>query len=56
MIHYRHLGYPKSGTNWLWSQFMEHPEVDGKLSTHYKEFDGTSLEHYQKIMRKSIEH
>ena len=52
MIHYRHLGYPKSGTNWLWSQFMEHPEVDGKLSTHYKEFDGTSLEHYQNTYNK----
>ncbi len=47
-IHYRNLGYPKSGTTWLYVQLRSHPEVDGKLRDSYKEFTSINLQEYKK--------
>lgn len=46
-VHYRNIGFPKSGTTWLWEQLMMHPQVDGKLAWPYKEFKGRTLTEYQ---------
>lgn len=51
-IHYRNIGFPKTGTNWLWVQLMNHPEVDCKLNSNFKEYRGNSLESYKKIYEK----
>lgn len=51
-IHYRNIGFPKTGTNWLWSQLMRHPLVDCKLDIMYKEYRGNSIESYKKIYEK----
>ena len=48
-IHYRNIGYPKTGTNWLWKQFMAHPQVDGKIDFVYKEYNTSKFEDYQKV-------
>lgn len=51
-VHYRNIGFPKTGTNWLWLQFMSHPSVDCKLDRNYKEYRGNSIESYRKIYEK----
>lgn len=51
-IHYRNLGFPKTGTNWLWLQFMQHPLVDCKLDHRYKEYRGQDLASYKKVYEK----
>lgn len=51
-IHYRNIGFPKTGTNWLWVQFSYHPEVDCKLDSNYKEYRGNSLDSYKKIYER----
>lgn len=51
-IHYKNIGFPKTGTNWLWKQLMNHPEVDGKLNDIFKEHRGNNLESYCKIYKK----
>jgi len=48
-IHYRNLGFPKTGTNWLWLQFMRHPLIDGKLELVYKEYQAHDLPTYTKM-------
>ncbi len=47
-IHYRNIGFPKTGTNWLWLQFMRHPLVDSKLGLIYKEHKANDLSSYKK--------
>jgi hypothetical protein len=47
-IHYRNIGFPKTGTNWLWLQFMRHPLVDSKLGLMYKEYKANDLSSYKK--------
>jgi hypothetical protein len=51
-VHYRNIGFPKTGTNWLWIQLMDHPAVDCKLNSNFKEYRGNSLESYKKIYEK----
>jgi len=51
-VHYRNIGFPKTGTNWLWVQLMRHPQVDCKLESNYKEYRGNSYESYKKIYEK----
>lgn len=48
-IHYKNLGFPKTGTNWLWLQLMKHPQIDGKLDINYKEYSAPDLSSYKKI-------
>jgi hypothetical protein len=48
-IHYRNLGYPKSGTTWLYAQLRYHPQVDAKLQDYYKEFTAKSLDEYKSL-------
>lgn len=48
-IHYKNIGYPKTGTNWLWLQLMNHPQVDAKFQIYRKEFVGKNLEEYKKV-------
>lgn len=48
-IHYRNIGFPKTGTNWLWLQFMRHPLVDAKLQLVYKEYNAPDLSSYKKV-------
>jgi hypothetical protein len=48
-IHYRNIGFPKTGSTWLWLQFMSHPEVDCKLQMVYKEYRRSTLETYSKM-------
>lgn len=45
-IHYRNIGYPKTGTTWLYYQFLYHPNVDCKPDLDYKEFDPDNKESY----------
>lgn len=47
-IHYRNIGLPKTGTNWLWVQFMQHPLVDCKLDLSYKEHRDKDLLSYNR--------
>jgi hypothetical protein len=47
-IHYRNIGYPKTGTNWLWKQFMTHPQVDARFHVMYKEYRNKSVTDYKK--------
>jgi hypothetical protein len=51
-IHYRNIGFPKTGTNWLWVQLMKHPEVDCKLESNYKEYSVSNLALYKKLYEK----
>ena len=51
-VHYRNIGFPKTGTNWLWVQFMHHPQVDCKLESVYKEYRGTSIQSYKKLYER----
>ena len=51
-IHYRNIGLPKTGTNWLWLQLMSHHQIDGKMQKHLKEFKGNNLEDYKKHYEK----
>lgn len=51
-IHYRNIGFPKTGTNWIWVQLMQHPLVDGKLNVSYKEHRDKDLMSYRKIYEK----
>lgn len=50
-IHYRNIGYPKTGTNWLWKQLMSHPQVDAGVPFMYKEFNTPDLEKYKQIYK-----
>lgn len=51
-IHYRNIGFPKTGTNWLWVQLMRHPQVDCKLESNYKEYNVSNLALYKKLYEK----
>jgi hypothetical protein len=53
-VHYRNIGYPKSGTNWLWAQLMKHPGVDGRFGVDYKEFQAKTLESYKQFYKDYI--
>lgn len=46
-IHYRNIGFPKTGTTWLWHHLMSNPQIDGKFDGSMKEFNPSSLEEYQ---------
>lgn len=48
-IHYRNIGFPKTGTNWLWYQLGRHPQIDGKFNLPYKEFRPKDVESYKKM-------
>lgn len=52
LIHYRNIGYPKTGTNWLWLQLMNNKRVDARFAINYKEYKGRNLEHYKKLYEK----
>jgi hypothetical protein len=45
-LHYRNIGFPKTGTTWLWLQLMSHPEIDGKFDHSVKEFHTADKEKY----------
>lgn len=49
VIHYRNIGFPKTGTNWLWHQLGRHPQIDGRFNVQYKEFRPKDIESYKKI-------
>jgi len=46
-LHYRNIGFPKTGTTWLWHQLMANPAVDAKFDGSMKEFNPSSVEEYQ---------
>jgi hypothetical protein len=48
-IHYRNIGFPKTGTNWLWAQLGKHPSIDGKFDVYYKEYKANDIDSYKKI-------
>lgn len=48
-IHYRNIGFPKTGTNWIWAQLYNHPQIDGRFDVAYKEFRGRDLSDYKKV-------
>lgn len=48
-VHYRNIGFPKTGTNWLWMQLMSHPEVDGKLDLIFKEYRTVNPSAYKNL-------
>jgi hypothetical protein len=50
-IHYRNIGFPKTGTNWLWYQLGKHPQIDGRFSVEYKEYRPKDVESYKKIYK-----
>jgi len=52
-IHYRNIGFPKTGTNWLWQQLGTHPQIDGRFNNvFYKEYRAKELASYKKIYEK----
>ena len=51
-IHYRNIGFPKSGTTWLWMHLMKHPEIDGRLSRPFKEYRSKTLSEYKEVYQK----
>lgn len=51
-IHFRNIGFPKTGTTWLWYQLISHPEVDAKINLIFKESLGRNLEEYKKPYEK----
>lgn len=51
-IHYKNIGYPKTGTTWLFEQLRCHPQVDAKLRDFYKEFAGNNLEEYKNVYQE----
>ena len=51
-IHYRNIGFPKTGTTWLWSKLIRHPDIDGKLGDTFKEFRAKNYLDYRKIYEK----
>jgi hypothetical protein len=48
-IHYRNIGFPKTGTNWLWMQLHAHPQLDGRFTVFYKEHKAKDLKSYSKL-------
>ena len=48
-IHYRNIGFPKTGTTWLYHQLVLHPDIDHKPQLMHKEFEGKSKEDYIKL-------
>jgi len=48
-IHYRNIGFPKTGTNWIWVQLMQHPLVDCKLDHRYKEHKAKDINSYKRL-------
>jgi hypothetical protein len=54
-IHYRNIGYPKTGTTWLYYQLLYHPNVDGKVFLHEKEFVAKSeIEYKEKYQNYDV--
>lgn len=51
-IHYRNIGYPKTGTTWLYHQLNSHPDVDGKISANYKEYNPYTKEKYMDFYKE----
>jgi hypothetical protein len=52
-IHYRNIGFPKTGTNWLWQQLGTHPQIDGRFNdVSYKEYRTVDLVSYIKVYEK----
>lgn len=45
-LHYRNIGYPKTGTTWVYYQLYDHPEMDFKPLLRQKEFNPTTKEKY----------
>ena len=57
-VHYRNIGFPKTGTTWLWSKLMQNPDVDCKINhlNRYqnKEFRAKTLSDYKKQYEKYV--
>lgn len=45
-LHYQNIGFPKTGTTWVYHQFLYHPEIDCKVDLNHKEFDTNTKEKY----------
>lgn len=46
ILHYRNIGFPKTGTTWLHTQFLYHPNIDCKPDLNDKEYIGNNKEDY----------
>lgn len=45
-LHYQNIGFPKTGTTWVYHQFLYHPEIDCKVDLNNKEFNTNTKEKY----------
>lgn len=52
LLHYRNIGFPKTGTTWLWRQLQSNPSIDGLLPDIHKEFFCASFTTYERIYRR----
>ena len=52
ILHYRNIGFPKTGTTWLHTQFLYHPNIDCKPNLNDKEYVGNTKEEYIKKYEK----
>jgi len=51
-IHYQNLGYPKTGTTWIYHQLLYHPQVDCQPDPNQKEFNPPNKELYLNFYKK----
>ena len=49
--HYRNIGFPKTGTDFMFTQLMRNPWLDGKVNEWMKEYKGNSLEEYRQTYK-----
>jgi hypothetical protein len=50
-IHYRNIGYPKTGTTWLSLQLGRNPFIDAQVNNILKEFRPDSFEEYKNLYK-----
>ena len=50
-IHYRNIGYPKTGTTWLSLQLERNPFIDSRVGNVLKEFRPASFEEYKNLYK-----
>lgn len=51
-IHYKNIGFPKTGTTWIYKQLLNHPDIDGHVDQNFKEYFPSKLELYKKKYEK----
>lgn len=51
-VHYRNIGFPKTGTTWLGIQLSRNPFIDARISQNFKEFRPDTFTEYKSLYEK----